>query len=205
MVWLTADFMRLIRSIPTVVLVVTHITRWQTTPISTLEVSWTTGLLRTGLCVLITAVWTVTHAITVPGHRDAFLVFTLELVFLAPVVTWRDRKDTWLICLNYVLNVSLAKTCKIIKRLCIIIILVRYYHTAESSILVGAVRAVWVAVADEAGVGTVAVLTLELASGAITRRTCLRFIWAVATIWLAIALPPNRNTPEEGRKDRQVI
>lgn len=93
-VQLTADFMRLIRSIPTVVLVVTHITRWQTTPISTLEVSRTAGLLRTGLCILVTAVRTVTHAIAVPGHRDAFLVSTLELVFLAPVVTCRDRKAT---------------------------------------------------------------------------------------------------------------
>lgn len=93
-VHLTADFMRLIRSIPTVVLVVTHITRWQTAPIGTLEVSWTAGLLRTGLCILVTAIRTVIHTITVPGHRDACLVFTLELVFLAPVVTCRDRKVT---------------------------------------------------------------------------------------------------------------
>lgn len=78
-------------------------------------------------------------------------------------------------------------------------------HTAESSILVGTVRAVRVAVTDEAGVGTVAVLTLELANGAITGRAGLRFIWAITTIRLAVTLPPNRNTPEDERKHKKVI
>jgi len=59
-----------------------------------------------------------------------------------------------------------------------------YYHpyfydclrTAESCILIRAVRAVGVAVAEEAGVGAVSILTLELADGAETGRAGLRFI-----------------------------
>lgn len=92
-VQLTASFMRLIRSIPTVVLGVTHVAWWQTAPVGTLELSWTAGPLGTSLWVLVTAVWTVIYSIAVPGHRDALLVFTLELVFLASVVTYRDRKQ----------------------------------------------------------------------------------------------------------------
>lgn len=92
-VQLTAGFIRLIRSIPTVVLGVTQVAWWQTAPVGTLELSWTAGPLGTSLCVLVTAIWTVIYSIAVPGHRDAILVFTLELVFLASVVTYRDRKQ----------------------------------------------------------------------------------------------------------------
>lgn len=94
---LTAGFIRLIRSVPTVVLGVTHVDRRQTAPVGTLELSRSAGPLGTSLCVLIAAVCTVVHSVAVPGHGDALLVFTLELVFLASVVTYRDRLQLWLV------------------------------------------------------------------------------------------------------------
>lgn len=78
------------------------------------------------------------------------------------------------------------------------------FHTAESRVLVWTVRAVRVAITDDAGVGTVAILTLELANGAISWWAGLRFIWAISAIWLAITLPPYRNTPKDNREHEQV-
>lgn len=88
---LTAGFIRFIRSVSTVVLGITHVARWQAAPVGTMELSRLAGPLGTSLWVLVAAIGTVIYSIAVPGHRDALLVFTLELVFLASVVTYTDR------------------------------------------------------------------------------------------------------------------
>lgn len=103
---------------------------------------------------------------------------------------WNLKRRTTLISASYLIHYTVA---------------VNYNnyvncHTTESRILVWTVRAVRVAVTDEAGVGTVAILTLELANGTTTGRAGLRFIWAITTIWLAVTLPPYRNTPKDKRK-----
>lgn len=69
--------------------------------------------------------------------------------------------------------------------------------TAKSCVLVGAVGAVRMAVADEAGVGAVAVATLELADGAIAGRAGLRLVRAIAAVRLAVALPPYGDAPAD--------
>lgn len=53
---LTAGFKRLIGSIPTVVLNVTHDAQRHTAPVGTLELSRSAGPLGTSLCVLVTVV-----------------------------------------------------------------------------------------------------------------------------------------------------
>lgn len=84
---LTAGFIRLIRSVPTVVLGVAHVAGRQTASVSTLELSRCAGPLGAHVCVFVAAVSTVIHSVAVPGDWDALLVLTLELVFLASVVT----------------------------------------------------------------------------------------------------------------------
>lgn len=85
--------MWLVRSVVTVILGVTHIAGWHTAFVFTLELSWLASPLGASLCVLIIAVRTVFYSITLKGHRDALLVCTLELVFLASVVTYGKKQQ----------------------------------------------------------------------------------------------------------------
>lgn len=90
---LTAGLKRFIRSVSTVVLGITHVALGQAAPVGAVELSWPAGSLSASVRVLVAAIWTVINSIAVPGHRDALLVFALELILLASVVTYEDREQ----------------------------------------------------------------------------------------------------------------
>lgn len=83
---LTAGFVRLVGSVPAVVLGVAHVARRQAAAVGALEPSRSARLLGTSLRVFVAAVGAVVRAVAVPRHGDAVLVFALELVVLASVV-----------------------------------------------------------------------------------------------------------------------
>lgn len=120
------------------------------------------------------------------GRRDALLIFALELVVQATMVTCRDGEQ----------RDQLSFTGENIKLTGSFSTNGNYkQHTAEGGVLVGTVSAMRVAVTDVAWVDAAAIRALELADGAKTRRAGFWFVRAVAAVRLAVALPPDRDAP----------
>lgn len=67
--------------------------------------------------------------------------------------------------------------------------------TTEHRILVGAIVALLVVVAQVVGTGAVSVIALELAEPAVARRAGGRLVRSVSAVPLAVTFPPDGNTP----------
>lgn len=89
---LTAGLKGLVRPVSAVVLGIAHVVGGYAATVGALELPRAAGLLGASLRVLVAAVGAVAHTVAVPGHRDAELVLTLELVLLAAVVTWKGER-----------------------------------------------------------------------------------------------------------------